>query len=36
MESNSPLLTLDNVSKAFDGVPALRGVSLTLQWPHWA
>jgi ribose transport system ATP-binding protein len=31
MESNSPLLTLDNVSKAFDGVPALRGVSLTLQ-----
>ncbi len=31
MENNPPLLTLNNISKAFNGVPALRGVSLSLQ-----
>ncbi|MFS2225940.1 sugar ABC transporter ATP-binding protein [Pantoea sp. B65] len=30
MQNNAPLLTLDRISKAFDGIPALRQVSLTL------
>lgn len=31
MSENAPLLALHHISKAFDGVPALRDVSLTLE-----